>query len=98
MLGAGGATNWERMCLGLNSIVISVAENQNQVNKELSSSALIHFLGKAEEVDSLIISDILKVLIESPETISVSSERMRAIVDGLGCARVVNKLLSQYVP
>lgn len=98
MLGAGGATNWERMCLGLNSVVISVAENQNQVNKELSSRELIHFLGRAEAVDSLIISDLLKVLIASPETISVRSEKMRAIVDGLGCARVVNKLLSQYVP
>lgn len=98
MLGAGGATNWERMCLGLNSVVVSVAENQDQVNKELSSRELIHFLGKAEEVDSLIISDILKVLLESPEKISVCSEKMQAVVDGLGCVRVVNKLLSQYVP
>ncbi len=85
------------MCLGLNSVVVSVAENQNQVNKVLSSRGLNHLLGKAEEVDSLIISDVLKVLIERPQTISVCSEKMRAVVDGLGCARVVKKLLSQYV-
>lgn len=94
MLGAGGATNWERMCLGLNSVVVSVAENQNQVNKELSNRTLIHFIGKAEELDSLVISDILKALIENPETIAACSKIMRGIVDGLGCHRVVKTLVS----
>ena len=97
MLGAGGATNWERMCLGLSSIVVSVAENQYEINKELLSRALIYFLGKVDEVDSLNISNMLNQLVGSPERVAACSEKMRVVVDGLGCPRVVNKLLSQDI-
>lgn len=95
MLGAGGATNWERMCLGLNAIVISVAENQDYVNQELLNEGLIHFLGKAQDVSVETISASLKRLIQSPSINEKQASKIRSIVDGQGCKRVVDILLDQ---
>lgn len=90
MLGAGGSTNWERMCLGLNAIVISVAANQDYVNQQLLNKGLIHFLGKAEDVTLEAISSTLKHLIEASLENEARSCKLRSIVDGEGCKRVVN--------
>ena len=93
MLGAGGATNWERMCLGLTSVVISVAHNQDKINQELEKKGLIHFLGKAEHVTVDIIRSALKRILTSPLDNCASARSMRKIVDGKGCKRVVETLL-----
>lgn len=95
MLGAGGATNWERMCLGLNAIVISVAANQGSVNQELSKMGLINFLGTAEEVTLDTVSSALKNVLANPSNNAMQARNMRAIVDGKGCQRVVDTLLDQ---
>lgn len=95
MLGAGGSTNWERMCLGLNSIVVSVAPNQDQVNHELQSKGLIKFLGKAENVHPETIATALQEQVENPAMMETRAEKMRALVDGQGCKRVVQTLTDQ---
>lgn len=50
-IGAGGATNWERLCLGLPSLVITLAENQKQVNQDLHQMGLIELIGDSETVE-----------------------------------------------
>lgn len=50
-MGAGGATNWERFCLGLPSLVITLAENQKQVNQDLHQMGLIELIGDSETVE-----------------------------------------------
>lgn len=45
MIGAGGSTTWERMSLGLPSLVIGVADNQMPTNQALHSAGYINFLG-----------------------------------------------------
>jgi UDP-2,4-diacetamido-2,4,6-trideoxy-beta-L-altropyranose hydrolase len=39
-IGAGGTTTWERLCLGLPSLVVTVAENQEAYNIELNRDGL----------------------------------------------------------
>lgn len=95
MLGAGGATTWERMCLGLNAIVTSVAENQDYVNQELLNEGLIHFLGRARDVSVEAISSSLKHLIDSPFANERRASKIREMVDGQGCRRVVDILTDQ---
>lgn len=95
MLGAGGATNWERMCLGLNSVIVSVAPNQYNINQELEKKGLIYFLGKVEHAHIDLIRAGLKQILVSPSVNRVSSKRMREIVDGNGCRRVVQALIDQ---
>jgi UDP-2,4-diacetamido-2,4,6-trideoxy-beta-L-altropyranose hydrolase len=45
-IGAGGSTTLERICLGLPSLVISVAENQEVSMKDLSDDRYILYAGK----------------------------------------------------
>lgn len=92
MLGAGGTTNWERMCLGLNSIVVSVACNQQVINQELSQKGLIHLLGNVDVVSVNRIQSVVSNVIGDEVSNSDQSRAMRQYVDGLGTERVVNIL------
>ena len=44
-IGAGGATTWERCCLGLPSLVVSIAENQRPACAALAVAGVIQYLG-----------------------------------------------------
>ena len=48
-IGASGSTNWERLCLGLPSLIFSVAENQRKYAVRLDSMGLIKLLGHVGE-------------------------------------------------
>lgn len=50
MLGAGGATTWERLFLQLPAIVTAVADNQVHVCEDCSTAGIIEYLGIAENV------------------------------------------------
>jgi UDP-2,4-diacetamido-2,4,6-trideoxy-beta-L-altropyranose hydrolase len=92
MLGAGGATNWERMCLGLNSVVVSVARNQDDINRELESQRLISFVGNAEVLGVEPIRESIQFTLRNPKHNQHQSIAMRRIVDGYGAQRVAQKL------
>jgi len=49
-LGAGGTTTWERLALGLPSIVTAIADNQVEICENCARAGLIDYLGRAEEV------------------------------------------------
>lgn len=92
MLGAGGTTNWERMCVGLNSIVASVASNQNEINRELEVQGLIQFMGDAATLNTSEIHNAIKFALEHPEYNRSQSNAMRSIVDGRGTQYVLKHL------
>lgn len=50
MLGAGGATTWERLYMELPALVTAVAENQIQGCRDCSQAGLIDYLGESEKV------------------------------------------------
>jgi RimJ/RimL family protein N-acetyltransferase len=56
-IGAGGTTSWERMCLGIPSIVISIAENQNSACEKLGRDGLISYLGTQSSLKPVAIRD-----------------------------------------
>jgi UDP-2,4-diacetamido-2,4,6-trideoxy-beta-L-altropyranose hydrolase len=66
-IGAGGTTTWERCFLGLPSIVVSIADNQEEICKTLGMKKIIKYIGKKEEVDHQIITRYLKELIVNNE-------------------------------
>jgi UDP-2,4-diacetamido-2,4,6-trideoxy-beta-L-altropyranose hydrolase len=51
MVGGGGVTTWERMCLGLPAVVICIADNQVEMNRALSSAGYNESLGDKEDVN-----------------------------------------------
>lgn len=86
-IGAGGATHWERLCLGLPSLVITMAENQREIARQLAGQALICWLGDATDVDVVQIGDALDRLMQDGLD-QLWSERCMALVDGQGAQRV----------
>jgi len=62
-IGAGGSTNWERFCLGLPSIVVTLANNQVLVNQCLKKMGLIELVGDVSTITrNLIYFSIKKIL------------------------------------
>ena len=86
-IGAGGATSWERICLGLPSLVVTIAENQRAIVKELDRRGLIRSLGHQSLVDESLIMQALEQVLRQDLDIDWSC-RCRDEVDGKGCHRV----------
>jgi UDP-2,4-diacetamido-2,4,6-trideoxy-beta-L-altropyranose hydrolase len=86
-IGAAGATTWERCCLGLPTIQIVIAENQNTIAKYLVKKNAIKLLKDRKELSSMI-SDVTGWM-------KNVSEIARQITDGLGSKRVVNAIIDK---
>jgi UDP-2,4-diacetamido-2,4,6-trideoxy-beta-L-altropyranose hydrolase len=91
-IGAGGATTWERMCLGLPTVVISIADNQRPASEALAEAKLIYYAGHFPDVKMDQLIQLIKQLGCDTEKLSELSIRNRHQVDGLGALRLVEKL------
>lgn len=93
-IGAGGTTSWERLCLGLPALVVTLSDNQRMVAQGLQMNELALWLGHHNEVSVATLADALHRLLKqglAPGWL----ERCRSVVDGCGTARVVNTLLPE---
>lgn len=90
-IGAGGTTTWERLCLGLPSLVITVAENQEYVTSDLDRAGLVYWIGRKGEVT---VSDISDSIVEEINKFKKQDINYNypSPVDGLGSLRVLEKL------
>lgn len=90
-VGACGTTTWERLCLGVPSVVITLAPNQEEVAGELSRAGLIYWLGRQEDVTE---SDLMSALDGLLATAIDTdwSRRCWSMVDGGGTERVASTL------
>lgn len=92
-VGAGGVAMWERMCAGIPSIVVSLAENQVPSTHGVASQGVISYLGMQESVSSTDLHEALVALLSDPIRRKQMSEKGRALVDGRGSSRVVEALI-----
>jgi UDP-2,4-diacetamido-2,4,6-trideoxy-beta-L-altropyranose hydrolase len=91
-IGAGGTTTWERCCLGLPSLVITTAQNQEGLTEHVTRTGAIGFLGKSNEVTSWIIHERVKQMMAHPEQCREMSARASQLVDGFGIERISKEL------
>lgn len=91
-IGAGGATTWERMCLGLPTVVISLAENQRPASEALTKAQLIHYAGHFSDVETDHLARQLQQLSHDVERLTALSAQSQLHVDGLGTLRLVEVL------
>ena len=91
-IGAGGATTWERCCMGLPTIVISIAENQRSACEALSADNVIDYLGHVVKVTSMMIRDRVLSLVKNPDLLHDLSERGIGLVDGSGTDRILDEV------
>lgn len=92
MISGGGATTWERMCLGLPALVVSLAENQTATSAALAEAGYQTYLGTAEHVTAQTFTAALHDALAHPERLRTQSSRARELVDGRGVARVCRYL------
>ncbi len=91
-IGAGGATSWERCCLGLPTLIITLAENQKPIAAELDRRGLARWLGHHDEVDEATLTQALEEVTASKLS-PAWSETCQRLVDGRGTERVSSVLL-----
>lgn len=92
-LGAGGSTTWERMALGLPSIVITTADNQIAFTKELYNDGFIDWLGNSDQMSMHKISNAIINAINNTNELEQQSKKCQQLVDGKGI-KFVSKLLT----
>jgi len=88
-IGASGSTSWERCCLGLPAIQISIAMNQNIIADKLASKNAIKVIKEIEELP--------KILKSANNWMKDVSNISSDICDGLGSKRVVNIIMQQRI-
>ncbi|MGX5659524.1 UDP-2,4-diacetamido-2,4,6-trideoxy-beta-L-altropyranose hydrolase [Castellaniella ginsengisoli] len=89
VIGAAGATAWERCCLGVPTVMLVLADNQRGIGQALSAVRAA-YLVDATALDSGLL--ITQELVE-PRNIVGMSEAAAAVTDGLGVTRVVDSLI-----
>jgi UDP-2,4-diacetamido-2,4,6-trideoxy-beta-L-altropyranose hydrolase len=91
-VGAGGATTWERLCLGLPSLVVSIAENQVPGCMALADAGLIRYFGAAQQMSVAAMEAALEQAIEPGQRNADLRFLKAAPVDGLGARRIAEFL------
>jgi UDP-2,4-diacetamido-2,4,6-trideoxy-beta-L-altropyranose hydrolase len=92
MIGAGGATTWERMSLGLPSIVISLAANQTPINAALRDAGYVDFLGEMDAVCPDQIAAALAACLAQPARLKRQSMAIEALSPGNGAGAICASL------
>lgn len=88
-IGASGATSWERCCMGLPSLVVTLAENQRPIAATLNQQGYIFWIDHFDRVTSQALKMALKEVIDCRK-LEDWSRHCKGLVDGKGVARVVS--------
>jgi UDP-2,4-diacetamido-2,4,6-trideoxy-beta-L-altropyranose hydrolase len=89
-LGAGGTAVWERCCLGLPALSISVASNQHRQIEDAAKEGLLYALSTKGDLLELL-KRHLKVLFENAYLLKLISNTAMRAVDGQGTLHVIKK-------
>ncbi len=86
-IGAGGVAALERCCLGLPSLALSLAANQEPGLAALEAAGAVQRLGAVEDWIAAALAAEIERLIGDERALLSLSERSVALVDGRGAAR-----------
>jgi len=79
-IGAGGSANWERCAMGLPSLIMVLAENQNKAAKDLDAAGVLINLGDARLiVKTDLIRAIEKLLIDGQLRATLSNASLQLV-------------------
>ncbi len=91
-IGAGGVSAWERCVLGVPTILVLIADNQQKVCRALHEAGAAVFVGSPDSpLFSLELSDGIQRL-SDPSTLREMSDAAAQICDGAGSSRVVRAM------
>ncbi len=90
-IGAGGTTTWERCYMELPALVITIAENQNEVAEYLNCLGIIKWLGFKTDVDAYKVAEEISTLMNNPSMLLYMNEKCRDM--GVGNIIVLDHLV-----
>lgn len=88
-IGAAGASAWERCCLGLPTLILVLADNQQTGARALTRAGAARLIGTTKDIASQL-APALDVL--SPELLATMSRAASNLTDGQGVARVLSAM------
>lgn len=96
-IGSGGTSTWERCYLGLPSVIIAVAKNQEELSRNLADQNLAIYLGTPRETDEKAINEGVRRLIINPKLVKKMSDTSLQLLDGNGAIKVVSKMANKKI-
>jgi len=92
-VGAAGTTSWERCTLGLPSLMLVIADNQELVAQSLDQAGAAACLGRHETVTEEQLSAEVSALATNPVRLNAMAARAADLCDGRGTQRTMLALL-----
>ena len=92
-IGAAGSMTWERCCLGLPTLTIVCARNQQGPATTGARAGATLDLGAAQRVDEALIANTVEALRADPPRLARMSAAGMGLVDGQGARRVAEAML-----
>ena len=93
-IGAAGGTAWERCCLGLPTLVLVIAENQQSGAAALQKAGAALAMQSATEIQHVIQNRLLSGDAALLQQLSQSAAQ---VTDGNGVSQIIERLMSQHV-
>lgn len=84
MIGAAGSTTWERCCLGLPAILVSLASNQRDNGRQIAARRAAVYLGDATDTAGVRLAEMLGRLALRPGFVRRLGKRALAVTEGCG--------------
>lgn len=93
-IGAAGSTSWERCCLGLPTLMVVLADNQNTGARALDTSRAARLVGAVSDIATQLPSIICGLI--ATYSMSEMSVAASAITDGLGVSSALHAMEKTY--
>lgn len=87
-IGAGGSATWERCCLGLPALTVSLADNQTAIAQALDLLGAGRYVGSQETASVAVMRKAILDLLQDSKQVQSLSQKAYSTVDGLGVARL----------
>lgn len=87
-IGAGGTTTWERLCLGVPSAAVVLADNQRSAINALAADGLLVPLGEADGLTVDAVFQSISALVADTGRRRQMAQAGTRLVDGMGALRV----------
>ncbi|WP_269532004.1 UDP-2,4-diacetamido-2,4,6-trideoxy-beta-L-altropyranose hydrolase [Chitinimonas sp. BJYL2] len=92
-IGAGGTTSWERAALGVPTLCIAVADNQEPNAQALHAAGIHQYLGRDRHVTASQLGKAISDLLADAPRRQSYADKSRALVDAKGTQRVAAAML-----
>ncbi|MEE2876142.1 MAG: UDP-2,4-diacetamido-2,4,6-trideoxy-beta-L-altropyranose hydrolase [Chloroflexota bacterium] len=91
-LGGSGVTTWERMTLGVPSIIVTIADNQKPTAGALSRDGYVTYLGHYSDVTEAEVKLAVREKIQNLTALAAEAEKIKLLVDGHGLFRTAEAI------